>query len=362
MKTTIGLKRFRDSVQTAALVSPASAIRPVATRLLLDFDRREVTGTDLERWASVELPEATLAGAATVEAKRLGQALSILRGDEATIEVGRDKVQLAGSGGKFSFPSTNADDFPRMASKRKPVASCAINATALCSAFTATQFAIDESNNRFALGGVLLQSDGELRTVATDGRRCVRFATGVTCAELGTTIVPRASVALFCRVASRLTGDLTVDVESSSVVVSGCGVCVRSPLLEGRFPDISPIMDGKPDLTCTLQVDSLLAALDACSVVFSKDAEGDMISSVDLSHADGFMRLSATSAEVGEADAEIPIACDSFRTVTLNATYLRQFLSTLGKGSTVTVHLGTEGATHWIGGASHYVLMPLETN
>ena len=362
MKSTIDLKRFRDSVQTAALVSPSNAIRPVATRLLLDFDKREVTGTDLERWVSVELPEATLGGCVTVEAKRLGQALSILRGDDATIEVGRDKVQLSGSGGKFSFPSTSPDDFPRMPSKKKPVASCAINATALCSAFASTQFAIDETNNRYALGGVLLGSDGELRTVATDGRRCVSFATNVPCAELGTTIGPRASVALLCRVASRLTGDVTIDVESSAVVVSGCGACVRSPLLEGRFPDIAPIMDSKPELTCTLQVDSLLAALDACSVVFAKDTEGDMVCSVDLSHADGSMRLSATSAEVGEADAEIPVACEKFRTVTLNATYLRQFLATLGKGSTVAVHLGTEGATHWLGGASHYVLMPMETN
>jgi len=108
-----------------------------------------------------------------------------------------------------------------------------------------TVFAIDADSQRFALGGVLFEMNGnEVFAVGADGRRLARqVGTGLSIGGHATTanqtIVPGRSLALVAKAISDLDDDAKVNVAARSkdiVIDTGRG-SVTCRLVEGKYPN-----------------------------------------------------------------------------------------------------------------------------
>ena len=106
-------------------------------------------------------------------------------------------------------------------------------------------------------------------------------------------------------------------------------------LIEGRFPNVDPIIPRENDKKIEVDRERLLNSLEIVSVMSS-----DKIKPVKLSLSPGALRLESERAEYGDAADEIPVEYDGepFQ-IGFNAHYLADVLRRANHGDAVKLEL-----------------------
>jgi len=360
VKITLETRKFRERFAIAASVAPSRPAKPICENVLVDFKLACMTSTDLERWTVVQFECPQNNCQLLLPAFRTTKILEAIRCDVVEIDVTKGKAAISGGGSKFTVQTADDKDFPRCPKPQKPLWSVRVNSATLCGALSRTKFAMDEQSTRYALGGVCLYELDGLAAVATDGRRLSLCKLGHSVAFASNPIIPASTVAAILRTFGAVVGDVEVSVEASAITISGGGVLLRSPLVEGRFPRIAEVIPDAPDRTFEITSEVLLKAIDDATIVCARDQEGDLLTGCDLSCRVGELVLRAVGAEVGESEIVVPCNAEQFAPITLDVAELRPWLQAIGRAAAVEVYLsGPDSAAKFVSGEATFVLMPM---
>lgn len=245
--------------------------------------------------------------------------------------------------GTWTLPTEDAAEYPEwIVTGAKPLPK--IPADQFLRAVNSVVSFADDTSSRFAMGGVLIEVNGDVVTfVATDGRRLATAEVEHDFAvDDSKTLVPVGVVKALSRLASHCSDDAYVQIEATAneLLATVGESTVTARLLDGVFPNWQRVIPEEGSEPTTVTADELLAATRAAAICTSATSRG-----VVFSIAANGVTLHGQSAEAGESKASCPLvefgeAC----TVKLDPAYVSEWLTGLPVDGEPTVSITTHGS------------------
>ena len=368
MNITCDREKLLRAFGTVASVAPLRSPKPVLRNVKIVAEEATLVlmGTDLENGIRVEISglEIGSCGQALMPIDRFGSILRESGDEKIELEDDGKRILVRGARSKFQLPSEDPAQFPSVDSFAEE--NChALPAPFFRELIHRTSFATDSENSRYALGGVLIEFDGEgINGVATDGRRLARQVGGVK--PIGRpdttdsmTIVPARAMQLIDRAIAENDEEIRIAVKDNEILVHSHRATIRVRLTEGRFPNWRAVFPKKDDLVkIDMAVGPFHAAVRQAAIVTSNERRG-----VDFIFGDGKVMLSGHGAELGESHIELPIPYDGEEiTVKLDPRYISDFLKVLQPEQTFSIEIkdAKTAAVCSTDDGYSYVVMPLE--
>jgi DNA polymerase-3 subunit beta len=268
-----------------------------------------LAATDGELSVSSWLPVEGDLPTTVVNCSELVRRLKASREPIAVLAVRHRAQQLIVNGGRVehALPTLPAEDFPVVPSEVRGT-ELRIDAPELRFALGVAVTAVARETSRYAINGVLLESDGNgVRLVATDGRRLV--TTGLASAKTdwqASCVLPQK----FVQLATKFLGDLPDPIKlhvhrpdakaQAELFVQGADWLLSSRELDGTFPqyrDVIPMSHSRFSLERKLLAGTLREVLLATD---------EMARSVSLTLRSRSAELAARSPDLGTASAKLP--------------------------------------------------------
>lgn len=246
---------------------------------------------------------------------------------EIRFDVDERNVVVRTGRSRFQLPVLPVSDFPAL-NATMGLPRIKVSAEALAAALDAVRFAISTEEARFYLNGIFLhrREDETLVLVATDGHRLARRALEVEeNAAIPSVIIPRLTVPAILKLLDKLKEPVTIDVDDSMMRLVAGNATLVSKLVDGTFPDYERVIPTPSASAASIEVKPLSDAIDRVNLV-----AGDRDSRVRFGFAPDALSLSAKSADLGEAEDQIP--CEGAQTIetAFNGRYALEALTNLG--------------------------------
>jgi DNA polymerase-3 subunit beta len=366
MKIHFNREKFLAAFQIAAAVAPVRSPKEILTFVKLDATGSKAILMATDREAGVRIVvddiEVEKPGKVLFPVQRMGNILRENGDERLTIDVTEKSVAVKGANAEFQLPIANADEYPTVNGFEEE-SYFEIPARAFRELVRRTVFATDTESTRYALGGVLLEIDGETITaVATDGRRLACMSTQGKSVNgyktLGTTIVPAKTLNLLDR--SMGDGDEVVQMaaRSNDIVVRNARCEIFSQLVEGRFPAWRQVIPKREGATEIESIAGILASnLRQASIVADPESRG-----VDFQFDKGSLILKANTADVGTSRIEMPIAYEGEPIgIMLDAKFVGEFFRVLEPDKLIRIDVSSdkEPAVFKADDNYLYVVMPM---
>ena len=368
VKIRCNREKLLSSFQTAALFAPARSPKEILQNVKLDVDASGATfsATDMEVGVrvNVEGVEVDQAGSIVLPVSHVGALLRESSDEFLTIESTTRGTIVRGERSEFKLPSNDPEEFPEVA-KFTEEKYHVIAAPLFRQIISRTEFATDLESSRYALGGVLVELDeNKIIAVGTDGRRLSRMegpASSVGGHKTGDTmtIIRTQSMRLFNRSVLDSDGEVHLAARGNDVLVRTPRATFYSRLVEGRFPRWRDVFPNRRDMQrIPLTVGPFHACLRQAAVVTNNDSRG-----IDFSFQPGTLTLLSSTADIGQAQVELPIAYDGPPiVVTLDHRFVSDFLKVLSPETNITLEIeNSETAAVFLADDDRYgyVVMPL---
>lgn len=367
MKATCDRERLLSSFQAAAAVAPSRSPHPILKNVKIEVGQQEAVllATDLEVGIRIDVEglEVDAPGSALLPIDRVSAILRESSDDTVELETDTQGIWLRTANSQFNLPSENPDEFPTVGTFTEQKYH-EVPARFLREVIRRTAFATDVESTRYALGGVLLELDGQhLIAVGTDGRRLAKME-GVASSVGGhatgenTTIVPTRAMHAIERLLHDGDAEVQIAARGNDILVRTRRFTVLSRLVEGRFPrwrDVLP--DLRDSQTIELVVGPLHAAIRQAAITASTESRG-----VDFAFGEGRVVLTGRSAERGQSRVVLPAPYDGPAiAIMLDPRFFIDFLRVLEPEGTFRLHLhdGESPAVCQTEDGYSYVIMPL---
>ena len=173
------------------------------------------------------------------------------------------------------------------------------------------------------------------------------------------TIIRTQSMRLFNRSVLDSDGEVHLAARGNDVLVRTPRATFYSRLVEGRFPRWRDVFPNRRDMQrIPLTVGPFHACLRQAAVVTNNDSRG-----IDFSFQPGTLTLLSSTADIGQAQVELPIAYDGPPiVVTLDHRFVSDFLKVLSPETNITLKIeNSETAAVFLADDDRYgyVVMPL---
>lgn len=335
MKIEVNREEFLSVFQTAASVAPTRSPKPILHNVKIIADKNSTTlvATDLEICVKLNVSgvDVKIPGRAVLPVQRFNNLLRESSDENLLLETGDNNILVSGKNSKFKLPAENPDEFPEVVDFEEK-SYYEIPSNFFKQMIRRTLFATDSESARFALGGVLLEVDGEnLVAVGTDGRRLAKMEGKVhVIGEPGNsetkTIVPTRSMQLIDRALPESDEAIQFIGKANEILIRYEKGVIFSRLVEGRFPPWRDVFPKRQEaITMDINVGPFFSAVRQASIVASDESRG-----IDFTFGKGTLVLTSSTAEVGESHVELPIPYDGDEvTLTLDYRFLTDFLKVL---------------------------------
>lgn len=313
MKISCDRESLATAFQLAASVAPTRSPKEILHNVRITATQGVVrlTATDTEVGIRSEVTEGVEIEAEGTALLPVGRTGAILReSSDETLRLVTDEssLQILGARSKFRMPVANPDEFPVIEGFAEEVYH-EIPVSLFRDLVKRTVFATDAESSRYALGGVLLEMEGEsVIAVGTDGRRLARMeGRGVAVGDHKTqgmsTIVPTRAISLMERAVTDADEVVHLAARSNDLLLRTPRCVIYSRLVEGRYPNWRQVL---PRRDHAIQIDMLVgplfAALRQAAIVTDHESRG-----IDFCFGDGTLRLEANTASIGSSQVELPI-------------------------------------------------------
>ena len=366
MKVKINRESFQKVFQVAAAVAPARSPKTILQNVKMDVTEKGglLTATDMEVGVRLNIPDLDVdtAGSAVIPVQRLNMILRESSDEFLFIESDPDKTLVTGQSSRFELQSQNPDEFPEVADFEDSDY-FEVTAGVMRELIKRTLFATDSESSRYALGGVLLEMEGDsIVAVGTDGRRLAKMQgalskTGNPSAG-SATIVPARAMQLIERILPEDSVKIQLAARANDLLIREPGCVFYTRLVEGRFPKWRDVLPDRADSNrIDIPVGPMYSALRQAAIVSSDESRG-----VDFTFNQGSLVLSNSTAEVGQSRIEMPVPFDNDElTITLDHRYVADFLKVLQPDKTFTLDIenGDQAAYCVTDDNYGYVIMPL---
>ena len=367
MKIRVNRESFQKVFQIASAVAPARSPKAILQNIKLDVSESGtvLTATDMELGVRLNVPdvEVEVPGQAVILVARLNMILRESSDETLSIEADSEKTLITGANSRFELAAHNPEEFPEVADFNEKDY-YEVKASVLKEMIKRTLFATDAESSRYALGGVLLEIDGEkIIAVGTDGRRLATMEgvlqrVGEPSSGNATTIVPSRAMQLIERLVPD--GDTPVQIapRANELLLKESNGVFYTRLVEGRFPKWRDVLPKRQETNrIDIPVGPMYSALRQAAIVASEDSRG-----IDFTFKEGSLVLTNNTAEVGQSRIEMPVPFDNGElTITLDHRYVADFLKVLQPDKTFTfdVENGEQAAFCQTDDNYGYVIMPL---
>ncbi len=175
MKISCDRENLPVRFQLAGSVAQARSPKEILQNIKIDATEERVTlmATDMETGIRIDVEgvDVQTPGKALLHVGRVGMILRESSDDQLSFQTDDTATVVKGLHSEFKLPSANPDEYPSVNRFRRRGLSRDTGA-ALQEMVKRTSFATDPDSSRFALGGVLMELNGEeVLAVGTDGRR-----------------------------------------------------------------------------------------------------------------------------------------------------------------------------------------------
>ena len=362
MKLSCQKSTMLSSLQLLGPVTAGTTTKPILKAVKLEAidDKAVLEATDLEVGVRclVEPVEVQEAGTVVLQEGRLTELLREWPEEKICMETRGSMCLLSGKGGVFKMAGYDPEEFPVIPTFSDE-GSVEVSADELEGMIKKVVFACASERVRHTMTGVLFREEGgELRMVATDGRR-LAFARGKKSGGGKTTmdgIVPRRGVELLSRIATHQEGNVLLKMDGTHLLAKSGKATLCSQLIEGQYPNYEEAVPKDNDKKVEADAEGLAAAIRRATILTT--AERHLIK---LKLQKGMIVVEAETPEVGEAmvDVEVKYSGEDLE-IGFNPDFLLDALKAIEKG---TVQLEFKGpATAAIMKRSHdflYVVMPI---
>jgi len=371
MKVICNARKLSDAFLLAASVAPLRSPKEILRNVKLTATDGEIrlSATDCEVAIEVRLSddiEVLQAGIVLLPVAKTSAILRENTDESITIETFDSKAIIQASRSKFQLLTESPDEFP-MFDSHIGAAYHELPARALALMIHRTVFATDDDSSRYALGGVNIEAnETTLIAVGTDGRRlatCSAPATSVgdhLIAE-GKVIIPSRSCKLIERALSGRADEIVrITASLNDVVVETDQCVIYTRIVEGRYPAWRQVLPKSQEFS-TIRVfnGTFLAAVRQASIATSQDSQG-----IDITFAEGEIRIDSQAAEVGEASVTLIASTDLYAepfTLKADNRYLREFCGVLELDTNLEVQVSNPSSPMLLStdDGYRYVIMPM---
>ncbi len=349
----IQVRKLREAMQLLEPVVPRQTALPILHNVLLK-DGRAIAG-DLETFVFIDLPEADME--CLIPHNAVMELLKYVPGNEMLTIEADGELTLSWDGGKSSYPRAKPEEYPpepELVVKTEGSTDGNVLVTAL--AFAANYCANEAS--RPVLNGVAIFPGENLDIAAGDGFRMAYQTIPATFAIEEPLIIPSSAVWVLNSLWQHTKPDVTLGdslvklvmnkrlmdialVEakgSGAALLRVCfsGVTALIKLIQGTPPNFKQLIPKETPTKVQLFPGDLERAVRRLSAI-AKDGK----SIVKLSWTNDTMTVSASSDEMGKVEGTLPVQADNPGEVSLNISYILEYL----KGKEGLITLGFSGGT-----------------
>jgi DNA polymerase-3 subunit beta len=357
---------FLKVFQLAAAVAPSRSPKEILQNVKLDAGKSEsvLTATDTEVGVRLSVPNVVVetTGSAVLPITRLNMILRETNDDTLNLEVNDNKILVTGANSRFELQAQDPDEFPDV-NHFDQKDYFEVEGRVLKELIRRTLFATDTESSRYALGGVLLEMEGEsIVAVGTDGRRLAKMEGSIKAvgkpAAAGQTIVPSRSMQLIERMLPDDDTAIKLAAQSNDLMLEEPGGVFYTRLVEGRFPPWRDVIPTREETNrIDIPVGPIYSAIRQAAIVASDESRG-----IDFTFGGGSLVLSSSTAEVGQTRIEMPVPYDGDElTITLDHRFVGDFLKVLGPDKEFVLDLESGEAAAYCETEDKYgyVIMPL---
>jgi len=343
MKVTVQRLPFLKSLEIAASIIGSKPQNEVLRYVKFTCeDAKNMQATDNELSIVCNVADAvqyvSSPGKALLLPSKVIPILKDCGGESVDIEVD-NQLRITTQSGGFTLSMPNPDEFPSVEIDAAEGAA-GVPGVALADAIRQTIYATDLTSTRYHLGGVMFEVGERLTCVATDGRRLAVSScqlAGQVAAVSG--IVPIRILQSVSRIISVEGCGVDIWINKDSVSFTCGDMSIKTQLTEGRYPDwrkVIPNTDSFSTIRC--DADKFLTVVRQASIANAEHNKG-----MDLIISSGELTATAKTAEVGASSVVMGCEADAPAKLTVDHTYLADFLRSLGKEQTVEVKYKQSG-------------------
>ena len=347
MKITVQKNELIQALQIIAPITDKSSTKPILSNFLLSTGEGQASGAPAE-FAATDYEIAIKGriavkteepGTVCISAKKVLEVCREFMADEIAIRTGEQMwVTIEGGRSRLRLPSMDVGLYPQM-----EMADLAnrfeIETSALKQAIDLTLFATLANESRKNLMGVNLKIVGveQTRWTSTDGHRLSQVNRTVqgSLAEAPEIIIPRKALSEMRKVLDTAPAKVALSFDERSLKLDAERIQLTTRLIEGKFPNVDPIIPKDNDKRVDVNREKMLNALKIVSLMST-----EKIKPVKLSLSPGTMRVESERAEYGDAVDEIPAeySGEAFQ-IGFNANYLMDVLTKASHGETMRLEL-----------------------
>lgn len=292
-----------------------------------------------------------------LNAAKFHSILSETKSENIEIESDENEIHVTCGAADFRIPTSNPQEFPVQAKIDGDWVK--VNARAVRTAISKTQFCTDTASTRFQLGGVHYEADEKencLHFVGTDGRRLAH----ATIAAVGWSkldgIIPMKAARSIMAICDQ-DGDCVLTADLNSIQVEVGGAVFISRLVEGRYPQWRKVLPSYRDYTLVPVHAGLLgSSIRQAAIVSDAETRG-----VDMTFTQGSIQFSAASAGTGRSKVAIPVAYDGEpMSITVDFKFVGEFCKAVDPATIVDMMVGKANEPAVLKAADYqYVIMPM---
>ncbi|MDA1231581.1 MAG: DNA polymerase III subunit beta [Planctomycetota bacterium] len=357
---------FSSAFSIAASAVPSRTPKDILRNVFMSVTSSgvELVGTDQEMAIRYAVSGVTTSstGDALLPTQRMSSILRELQDEQLELVIDEQNITLKAASAKFRLTSEDPQEYP-------PVPQFSdenyfrVPAPVFRQMIRRTTFATDTESTRYALGGLLLEfNEGMVTLAATDSRR-LAVATaacekhGAPEAPAKATVVPTKAMSLLERSIDPQAEFVDIAVHENDVMMRSGACVVYSRLVEGRFPRYRDVIPRSGNVNVPLPVGPFFAAVRQSQIITDEESRG-----VDFSFGGSLLTLSSQASAIGESKIELPIEYDHDEVkITFDPKYVADFLKVLGPETLVDLQLSDSdtAAVFRVEDSYTYVIMPL---
>jgi DNA polymerase-3 subunit beta len=325
---------FTGLSRLQSIVEKRNSMPILANALLQTSEGQlEIAATDLEvgiqshHEAKIEKD-----GGVTVSAKKLFEIIRELPDDIISLEASANSyLEVRCARSRFTLAGTSTEEYPTLPTF-SPDQTASVQASVLSLMIERTMYAASVDETRYNLNGVyfeVLEDDGRIRMVATDGHRLASIDRQLSTDTAGLksgVIIPRKGLAELKRLVDEDDADeIDIAFEGNNGLARKGQVTLVMRLIEGEFPNYSQVLPTKIEKQVVLVTDDFAHALRRVSLLSSERSRA-----VKLELSPSKLTISSSNPDLGDAREELDVDfAGDVLSIGFNARYLLEALGTI---------------------------------
>lgn len=307
MKFKIDKKTLLMGIQTVqSVVTPKIAL-PILSNILLETQGKgiKLTATDLDIGISCVIPvDIQEGGAITIPAKKFGDIIKELPGEEVEINTKKNNLVIIETGNcQFKIMGLSPEEFPRLP-EFKDSKVIQLEQGVLKEMLGLTSFAVSVDETRYILNGILMRiQKNNLILVATDGKRLAfierKIKQDTDCRA--NIIIPIKTIQELIR-NLKDEGGVSLILGNNQVLFDLGNIVIISRLIEGEFPDYQQVIPPIADNKIIIDREQFLLTIKRAALLSTPDYQA-----VKLEVFKNKLVVSKSTPDIGESREEVAI-------------------------------------------------------